>query len=142
MGLRPIRAGDAAAVARLSAQLGYPSDEAAIERRLAALAELPESLVLVAEEDGEVLGWVHVLGQHRVETDAFAEVAGLVVDERARGRGLGRDLLAAAEAWAGERGFGAMRVRSNTRRADAHRFYERERYSLLKTQANFHKTLG
>jgi GNAT superfamily N-acetyltransferase/heme-degrading monooxygenase HmoA len=132
---------DAAAVAVLSSQLGYEAAEAAITRRFASLANDPDSLVLVAERDRELVGWVHVLVQRRIEVDPFAEIGGLVVDERARGAGIGAALLAAAEAWARARALPAVRVRSNTIRGDAHRFYRREGYAVLKTQVNFHKSL-
>jgi len=139
--VREMTAADAAGVAVLTGQLGYESSTAAIARRFAGLASVPESLVMVAERDRELVGWVHVLVQRRLEVDPFAEIGGLVVDDRARGAGIGAALVAAAESWARAQGLTAMRVRSNTVRADAHRFYQREGYAVLKTQVNFHKAL-
>lgn len=140
--VREMTAADAAAVASLSGQLGYAAGAAEIARRFAGLASVPESLVLVAEREHELVGWVHVLVQRRLEVDPFAEIGGLVVDARARGGGIGAALLAAAEAWAREQGVDAVRVRSNTIREDTHRFYRREGYAVLKTQVNFHKKLA
>ena len=140
--MREMTAADAAAVADLSGQLGYAAGVVEIARRFAGLASVPESLVLVAEREGEVVGWLHVLVQRRLEVDPFAEIGGLVVDARVRGAGIGAALVAAAEAWARDQGVDAVRVRSNTIREDAHRFYRREGYAVLKTQVNFHKKLG
>jgi len=139
--VREMTAADVDAVAALSGQLGYESSASATATRFADLARLPDSLVLVAERDRGIVGWVHVLVQRRIEVDPFAEIGGLVVDPRARGGGIGAALLAAAEAWAGARCLRAVRVRSNTVRADAHRFYQRAGYAVLKTQVNFHKPL-
>lgn len=78
----------------------------------------------------------------QLEDGAFAELAGLVVDESVRGSGVGAALLAAAEDWARAQGFASMRVRSNVIRERAHRFYEREGYARIKAQAVFRKPLA
>jgi len=133
--------GDDDALARLASQLGYPSTAADMARRLARLRGEDGAAVLVAEREGVVRGWIHVFGVHSVESDAFAEIGGLVVDESARGHGTGAALVAAAEEWALRAGYPALRVRSNVVRAAAHRFYERRGFARLKTQAVFGKDL-
>ena len=92
--------------------------------------------------DARVVGWAHVVPGLLLEEAPFAELAGLVVDESARGLGTGAALLAAAEDWARRQGFAAMRVRSNVLRERAHRFYEREGYARIKAQAVFRKALA
>ena len=58
--IRPLSPEDAAAVAALSGDLGYPADPAAMEGRLAALLAEMDHAVLGAEAmDGALLGWVH-----------------------------------------------------------------------------------
>ena len=134
---------DAAAGARLATQLGYPSTAAQIERRFQALDEAPDARVLIAEgADGTVLGWIHVFGNRRLESDPDAEIGGLVVDEAARGRGVGSALMASAETWAKERGYTAVSVRTNVIRVDAHRFYKARGYEVLKSQYKLRKNLG
>jgi GNAT superfamily N-acetyltransferase len=76
------------------------------------------------------------------ETALQAEIAGLIVDESARGAGLGRDLVAAAGVWARARGCRVIRVRSNVVRERARAFYEREGFVVLKTQRVFEKTFA
>ena len=133
---------DAAALARLSGQLGYPADAAAIARRLRDIAAHDAGVVLVAQIEGAVAGWAHVLPQHRMEHDANAELAGLVVDENVRGAGVGAALLRAAEAWTREHGHVDLIVRSNVIRERAHRFYLREGYAEKKRQAVFVKDVS
>lgn len=139
MNIREATAADAAALAALCTQLGYPAQPGEAVERLAALG--PAGIVLVAEENGAVLGWIHVCGIQFFQSPPFAEIGGLVVDEAARGKGVGRLLVAAAVRRAAEQGYGKLRVRSNVIREDAHRFYEREGFRRVKTQAVFDRKL-
>ena len=139
--IREAAVSDAASLARLATQLGYPTTEAEAGRRAAAILGLPEHRVLVAESDGEVVGWIHVAPSFTLESDPSAEIAGLVVDEAFRGMGIGARLIAEAEAWAASRGYGLMRVRSNVKRNRARRFYERAGFAVTKRQRNFEKRL-
>jgi GNAT superfamily N-acetyltransferase len=124
MRIRPAEPRDAAAVARLLAHLGYPTTARELPPRLAALNG-PDDAVLVATDDaGAAIG---LLGAHRFATlHAAAPVAyitALVTSPESRGRGVGRALVAAAEAWARERGCGRLTVTNAEHRADAHAFY-------------------
>lgn len=140
--VRPMTMGDSETVAGLSGQLGYPSTRAEIERRYRALDGNPDSQVLIAEgRDGAVLGWLHVFGNHLLESEGEAEVGGLVVDSRARGQGIGKRLMDAAEAWARGHGYTKVCVRSNTIRLETHRFYQRLGYNIMKSQYKFLKPL-
>lgn len=140
MDIRPARVSDAAAVARLSGQLGYPMTEAAALERLRAMAGHADHAVLVAERDGAVAGWLHVCRRMTVERE-YAEITSLVVDEAARSNGLGARLLAAAEGWAKTAGLPFLRVRSNVIRERAHAFYARHGYAEKKRQAVLEKPL-
>jgi GNAT superfamily N-acetyltransferase len=133
---------DAARIAELSGQLGYPATEADVRTRLEDVVARRDNAVLVAHTSAGVVGWLHVYGVHTLESDAHGEIAGLVVAEAHRGHGIGAALVAAAEAWAVEAGYPDIRVRSNVVREGAHRFYEREGYAVVKRQSAFVKALG
>ncbi len=108
--------------------------------RLEALTRVPGHGVFVACLDDVVVGWIHVAAVLHMQSDPRAEIGGLVVSASARGRRIGAALVARAEAWAREHGFGSILVRSQTMREDAHRFYVREGYVRTKTSAVFSKT--
>jgi GNAT superfamily N-acetyltransferase len=134
--------GDADAVAALSTQLGYPSSTEQTLRRFRGIDDAPDARVWVAESaEGRILGWIHLFGNRLLESDPDAEIGGLVVHEAARGRGVGRALVAAAEAWASERGYTVVSVRSNVIRKDAHEFYKGLGYEPTKSQFKFRKKL-
>jgi len=133
-------AADAALVADLTTQLGYPTGSSETAERIAMLLERPEDhAALVAEEDGRVIGGVHVAIYTSLESGRVATIGGLIVGEGHRSSGIGAQLLMAAEEWARENGAAKMTVRSRVTRERAHRFYEREGYTLLKTSHVFEK---
>src|SRR5512143_613548 len=123
--VRAMRPGDCEAVASLCDELGYPTTGAEVARRLALLLPRTDHRLLVGEQDGAVVGWIHVEHRLVLESDHWAEVDGLVVAQRARGRGIGRALLDAAERWSEQQGLRLVRLRSNVIRAAAHEFYRR-----------------
>lgn len=139
--IREANVSDAATLARLASQLGYPTTEEEARLRAAAILGRPEHRVLVAETGGEVVGWIHVAPNVTLESDPSAEVAGLVVDETFRGFGIGARLIAEAEVWAASQGYGLIRVRSNVKRNRARSFYERAGFAVTKRQRNFEKRL-
>ncbi len=128
---------DAAPVAALAGQLGYEHDPVAVVRRLQALRASGEHVVWVAQVSGEVQGWVHVFRAMRVESDAFAEIGGLVVNESLRGTGLGRLLVQACADWATAQGLTRLRVRTNAQRLATHQFYQHLGFVALKSQQVF-----
>ena len=132
---------DAAALAALLGELGYPTPEAEARERVERLCGRGDHAVLVAERGGAVIGWIHVFHLDSMEQPPMAVIAGLVVSETERGSGAGARLVAEAEAWARGRGCKRMRVRSNVIRERAHRFYLRLGYSVTKTQVVFDKTI-
>ena len=98
--------------------------------------------MLVAEtERSAVVGWIHVQGRQTLELGPFAEICALVVDETARGKGIGQGLSSAAELWSKQAGFLALYVRSNVRRDVAHRFYVRLGFARQKTAHAYMKAL-
>lgn len=140
--LRTATPADAPALAELSTQLGYPADAATLRERLARLHGGKVGEVFVATDaGGRVLGWTHVAPRLNLEEEPFAELAGLVVGDGARGLGVGALLLRAAEDWARRTGHAKLRVRSNVVRERAHRFYLREGYVENKRQLVFDKAL-
>ena len=137
-----MRDADAARVAVLTTQLGYPVETDEMARRLADVRTGRDDLVLVAVDAADsVIGWIHVARLALLEAGAVACINGLVVDEPARSVGIGRELVDAAETWARDRGATAIIVRSRSTRERAHRFYERLGYVEIKRSHVFEKPL-
>ena len=139
--IRRARAQDAARLAELSGQLGYPASRQEILQRMKRMRPVTQQAIFVAEWETGVTGWLHVSVTPLLEEPLRAEVNGLVVDESQRSLGAGAKLLEAAESWAAKKGCKGMSVRSNVVRDRAHSFYLRNGYEHYKTQKAFRKAL-
>ncbi len=132
---------DAAMIAALLGELGYPSQPEGVRARLARLLVHEGSRVFVAEREASVLG---VLGLHRMSVltslSDIAMIIALVVTERDRRVGVGRLLIARAEDEARVWQCGRIMVTSAERRADAHAFYQHLGYEY--TGRRFAKVIG
>lgn len=141
MDIRPATPADAGAIASLTRELGYAADAPAIDARLQHLCRTADDTVLVAADEGVIGGWIQAHASCALESGFRIEIVGLVVSERFRRRGVGRDLVAAAEAWAAARQVEVVTVRSNVQRAESHAFYPALGYERTKTQAVYRKRM-
>jgi len=131
---------DAAAIAALSGELGYPTTTEEMGHRLRALVSNDHHAVFVAEDEG-VAGWIHVSTTESLESALFAEIRGLVVTESHRGAGIGTRLVWEAEKWAEEKRIPRLRVRTNVVRLEAHVFYRKLGFTMKKSQDVFDKII-
>lgn len=131
MRIRPLHRADAPAIGELLLQLGYPQDEPeTTAARIEAWSADPSSAALAADIDGAVLGVIAVhIVPYFERTGSWARIVALVVADRARGQGIGGRLVAAAEAFAADRGCARMEVTSSDHREAAHGFYQRRGYA-------------
>jgi GNAT superfamily N-acetyltransferase len=136
--VRPIERRDAPWVSLLVEQLGYMRTPQQILDWIQN-ANPENQTAFVACVDDEVAGWIEVAIEHRLQSAPFALVGGLVVAEGMRGNGIGRELCRQAEQWGWEHGAERTRVTSRSTRLDAHRFYTRDGYRVVKTSLIFEK---
>lgn len=91
---------------------------------LAFIIESPASVLLMAEEDGVILGSL-TLALFRIPTAMRAWIEDVVVDDAARGKGVGRALNEAALERAREAGAATVDLTSRPSREAANRLYQR-----------------
>lgn len=141
--IREAKLEDAGGIAQLSDELGYPTTLEDVRLSISQIIESQQNQSFVALSlDETVIGWIHVFVTIRLTSEPFAEIGGIVVAETHQRRGIGKALLANAKKWAQTNGLTKLRVRSQTSRNDAHRFFINNGFQLSKNQTVFDKPLN
>jgi N-acetylglutamate synthase-like GNAT family acetyltransferase len=140
--IRRAAVSDARELAELTRELGYEADELVIARRLTNLASRDDQLVIVATAGDRLDGWLQAQVSETLESGLRVEIVGLIVADRSRRRGVGRELVAEAEEWARKKQIELLVVRSNQQRIESHEFYPALGFTLSKTQKVYRKQLA
>jgi ribosomal protein S18 acetylase RimI-like enzyme len=106
---------------------------------LSAIVTSDSSLLFVARESDAVVG-VATLALYRAPTGVKAWIEDVVVDEAARGMGVGEALIGALVDEARARGVRAVDLTSRPTREAAHRLYQRLGFSTRETSV-YRRTL-
>jgi len=112
------------AMARLIPQLTRNAPPPLRGELSALLEDSASSLLLARREGGEIIALL-TLAVYRVPTGIRAVIEDVVVDEAARGQGVGAALMRRAIEIAKEKGAGNVSLTSNPMRAAANRLYVR-----------------
>ncbi|WP_348264460.1 GNAT family N-acetyltransferase [Telmatobacter sp. DSM 110680] len=138
--IRPIELRDSAEVCILTRQLGYDRSVDEIVHWIHSLKDrISSQAAFVANLGDEVVGWIEINIEHRLQSAPCALIGGLVVKDGFRNQRIGLRLCECAELWSWEAGVAAVRVTSRSTRLDAHRFYLNNGYSLTKISHIFEK---
>lgn len=134
---REVRKEDAETVSRLSHQLGYYFSPPETSDQIEEIITSEDNCAFVAVCNYKVIGWIHAFKTIRLETKTFIEIGGLVVDEDNRGKGVGKMLVNKVKEWCIAQGINSLKVRSNIKRTEAHKFYLKLGFSESKKQKVF-----
>ena len=124
---------DLLALIPLMKQLGYSLSEAELEGNIKALHK-SHGEVFVAEYNGSVVGCICAIIDTRLAEGVQGEIVSLVVGKQARGKGVGKGLVATAEGWLMTQ-VKIIRIRANQLRQEAHQFYQSLGYKITKHQS-------
>jgi len=147
IGIRPLKPGDITAVMQLHRELGwnpaFHADGSTLRQRLEALTTEDNALLLVAELDNRVVGYIHgEIVTYLLFAGREMLVSELFVMTDARGRGVGRALMNAIEVEAVQRKCFRISVLNSRERESYKRgFYPALGYEERSHTANFTKRL-
>jgi len=139
--IRAMAPTDISAARLLLAQLGYELDTNEVERRYNAVIERGEHAVFVAEENGRIIGFLHLYERPAFDKPPEVIVQAIVIDQSLRRTGIGKTIMRMAERWALERGYSSIALTSNISRSVAHSFYNRLGYKIEATSHLLRKQL-
>jgi ribosomal protein S18 acetylase RimI-like enzyme len=130
----------AAAFARLIPQLSS-STEAPDEEQLRRIVEFPANRLLIARDGDEIVGTL-TLVVFPIPTGLRAWIEDVVVDEAARGHGVGQALTREALRLAGELGARTVDLTSRPEREAANRMYEKAGFRRRETNVYRYELSG
>jgi GNAT superfamily N-acetyltransferase len=122
---------DSEPLARLMTELGYPTSAHQMDRRVTSILGDASYRTFVASEGDTIVGVAGTRVGPMYEMDgAYGQIVALVVASTHRRRGVGVQLIQAAESHFTAHGAAVSIVTSAHRRADAHAFYEAHGYTF------------
>jgi Acetyltransferases len=127
---------DAAEIAKLSHQLGYPISTEQTLKNIFAIKQSERHAVFVAVDE-KVIGWMGVCYTISLEQAPVCEINGLVTDENNRSKGVAKLLIEKAKQWSRNKGVNTLRLRCNVKRTDTHNFYTHLGFTEVKQQKMF-----
>ena len=135
--IRQLSQNDIKIVRQLMHELGYPLDEEELLFNINIINQM-NGIILVAELGGNVVGCLSAVINVSLAEGMFGEIVSLVVSEEYRGSGIGKCLVKEAEDWLKPK-VEKIRIRANSIRLEAHKFYKALGYKEIKTQTSFIK---
>ena len=126
-------------VQQLMHELGYPLNEEEILFNIDKTNDR-NGIILVAELGGNVVGCLSAVINVSLAEGMFGEIVSLVVSRKYRGLGIGKFLMKQAEDWLKPQ-VEKIRIRANSIRLEAHKFYKSLGYKEVKTQISFIKNV-
>ncbi len=132
--IREASIGDIESINIVSSYLGYETssrDES--RKRLEDILTSKCDFVWVYLENNKIVAWLHLFIALRLASPKFAEIGGLVVDKSYRRSGIGRKLVRKAMQWSKQNKL-PLRVRCNSKRDEANKFYESLGFTNKKIQ--------
>lgn len=138
--IRKAVAEDAGLIVLLAKELGYDASLKEIETRITKINSSKTEEIYIAEYD-KVVGWMHISVVEPLESAAFIEIRGIVVNKEHRRKGIGTLLIKTAENHAREAGIKKVRIRTNIKREETRTYYRHLNYIPIKTQEVFEKKI-
>lgn len=143
--LRNITIFDAQEIQRISNfELGYNVNLNIVKKQIKKLTEDSVHYIIIGyenEQTKKIIGFVHAELYESLYMDTGLNILGLAVDSNFQGQGIGKKLMSSIEEYALKNNISYIRLNSNVRRTEAHKFYESIGYVCDKTQKRLIKKL-
>lgn len=138
--VRKIKVEDYKAIHELNVKLGYDSNEEKVKRSIISLVEAGTDIILVAEKDGMVVGYVHGCPYRTLYTENLLTVVQYVFKTEYRfEEELKQELLDTFEARAKKNGYQGIRMTPNTQRELLMKLFEENGYVSKRDLKHFIK---
>ena len=138
--IRPASENDYETICRLNHEaLGADYDAESTLLRLKYLIKQTDHKIFVADCGEIAVGYVHAANYDCTYSGPVKDIKSIAVDFQFHGIGIGRALLSTVEQWAKETGAVGIRLTSNVKRENAHKFYLACGYTNPHNSKKFYK---
>ena len=143
--LRNITILDANEIQKISNfELEYDVDLDIVKKQIEKLTNDNKHNIIIGfenEQTRKIIGFVHAELYESLFMETGLNILGLAVDSNFQGQGIGKKLMSSIEDYALKNNISFIRLNSNVRRVEAHKFYESIGYICDKTQKRLIKKL-
>ena len=125
-------------------ELGYDVNLDIVKKQIRKLTNDNQHNIIIGfenEQTRKIIGFVHAELYESLYMDTGLNILGLAVDSNFQGQGIGKKLMSSIEDYALKNNISYIRLNSNVRRIEAHKFYESIGYVCDKTQKRLIKKL-
>ena len=125
-------------------ELGYDVNLYIVKKQIRKLTNDNKHNIIIGfenEQTRKIIGFVHAELYESLYMDTGLNILGLAVNSNFQGQGIGKKLMSAIEDYALKNNISYIRLNSNVRRIEAHKFYESIGYVCDKTQKRLIKKL-
>lgn len=120
-------------------QYDFPVEQ--MEKMIEIVSQDKNNYVFVAVEDEMIQGIIEVVIKYSIHKKSYLIINTLTVASDVQRKGVGTKLLAYVEAFAKEHQLGRINVGSQVKRINAHHFYQKNGFDLIKEHKIFEKKL-
>ena len=143
--LRNITILDAKEIQKISDyELGYDVNLEIVKKQIEKLTKDNNHHIIIGfenEQTRKIIGFVHAEFYESIYMDTGLNILALAVNSNFQGQGIGKKLMSFIEDYALKNNISFIRLNSNVRRTEAHKFYESIGYVCDKTQKRLIKKL-
>ncbi len=100
-----------------------------------------KSRIFIAEDGDEIIGYAFITEVVFIGFGKYIELQQILVDEKHRNIGVGKQLLKKCEQWCKEHGYSKIMLSSRVHLTNAHRFYEGLGYTVARQSFFYQKEL-
>lgn len=125
-------------------ELGYDVNLEIVKKQIRKLTNDNKHHIIIGfenEQTRKIIGFIHAELYESLYMDTGLNILGLAVDSNFQGQGIGKKLMSSIEDYALKNNISYIRLNSNVRRIEAHKFYESIGYVCDKTQKRLIKKL-
>ena len=139
---RKIKKQDIESFIDICKDIGYDLRYENISNRIRDLSKTETSdLILAVDESKTILGWIQIEICNFILIEKCANIKGLFIDKKFRGRKIGKMLINQAYNWAKQNNCTGITISTHKSRIDSHDFYTHIGFKNLNVHSTYYKAL-